>query len=234
MSPLTIGYAPKLGSPSRTVVPAAAASPSRAPSSMYERSAASSSSRRLPAKHEPGSTSAKTDRGGHVEPLQDAPPEEPDLPREPVGLAGRRAAGRRPSRGPRSPSCEAPRRRSPPRWSGGGGSRSSSSRASASGQKCGPLGVQTREVAGRRGRPAPSRRSRPRPGPIDDAGRGGGTRSGPRRSCGRAAAGRSPAPIAGRSLRSAELGARGRARPRPAGTVERPRRPGPTPPRAGP
>src|SRR6185369_9035910 len=59
--PLTIGYAPKLISVSR-IVAAGVVSPGRAPSSMYDRSAASTSSSKVPAKHEPGSTSAKTDR----------------------------------------------------------------------------------------------------------------------------------------------------------------------------
>src|SRR5215470_7085221 len=61
VSPLTMGYAPKFSSVSRIV--AGGILPSgREPSSMYERSAASTSSSKVPVKHEPGSTSAKTDR----------------------------------------------------------------------------------------------------------------------------------------------------------------------------
>ena len=115
LSPLTASDRRRSSSPVSRTAAGGAASPSRAPSSMYERSAARASSSRVPVKQEPGSISAKIERDDTSSRFSVRLQIEPDLAHEPVAPRARGARGRAPRRGRPRRSCAAPRGRSPPR-----------------------------------------------------------------------------------------------------------------------
>ena len=136
--------------------PAAPSSPSRVPSSMYERSAASASSSSVP-----GEARARLDQREErarrdVEALERAPQVEPDLAHQPVAGVLLRGTGRTPRRrSARARPSAAPRARSPPRWCAGGGSGRRARGPGPAARTRAPAAVDAGGVGRRRRRSAP-------------------------------------------------------------------------------